>query len=314
MGRGWGPKYPIGVQWTLGIEFWQSYWVYLFAIVVSNAGPRRWVLYAIAISITFLQTTWTTPFFLGLLIADLAESGHIAALKKHPRWTIIHRSILAFTLLLHLAASDPLRLSGVKRFVSHFIWWMPEPVYSGAQGIWGSYDFAGVPFWHADPTVLLNAFTVVLAIELTPVLQRVFETRFMRFLGQISFMLYLIHPLIHATVGSAALLVTASHLPYPIAMVITYFIDLAVNFSLSYALTLYVDEPCVRFGRTAFNFCFKDPWGWPTASPASAVFKAPASLTGVVFAAPLKLVRMIGRKFMIVLAAGTLIYVAMLIL
>ncbi|RKO92587.1 acyltransferase family-domain-containing protein [Blyttiomyces helicus] len=252
--------YPNRVHWTLPIELTQSYVLFALAIFATYISSRRWIMYFIVMFITWYTTGWTTPFAAGLTLADAAHAGQLAKLQTSRAWRLILHPLFLFTtaLLWFLTSmrNTDAWLKNLSQTLLHK--WVPDPDWN-QQGAIGSGDFSTIPFWKFDNVVFAHALTLILAIELTPALQRVFAARIMRFLGNISYMLYLVHPLVHAVVPSLVVRFAPSALPNWAIVMLAYVVDMGVVVIAAWALYRGVDAPAVRAAQGAFDVVFKEP-------------------------------------------------------
>ncbi|RKO92135.1 acyltransferase family-domain-containing protein [Blyttiomyces helicus] len=292
--------YPNRVQWTLPYEMEQSYYLFALVIFASFIGSRRWIFYFLATFMSWWMTTWSYPFFVGLIIADAAVSGHLTSIRSSRAWRYLHPFLLTFTASLWILSSMPEVNTELKRLENTLLHsWLPDPDWNAGGNI-GFYDSSQLPFWKPDNVIFIHALTVILSIETTPVLQAVFSTRPMLFLGKISYMLYLFHPLFHATVPSLVMYLTIDYLPYSVAIVLAYLVNMAVIIPFSWLMYELFDMPSVRAAKWIVDKLFKDPWGFHAfagcvraaiALPKRVVRAAPVAVLRVLVAFPIVLLR-----------------------
>ncbi|KAJ3148528.1 hypothetical protein HDU89_004625 [Geranomyces variabilis] len=180
--------YPLGVIWTIPLEYLNSNLVYLFAIIILGVAPddhrkRRFGLYAVMIFYLWWNTSWTATFFMGMVLADLTVSGRMAT------WRLqlgqLKGNLMAIPLLVFAVVL--LTVGGVSRGVDEGTnSWV---IYHGVKG------FEGGPAQVTEPTtsVTISAALSLIAIEFSPVMQWIFSSPPIAFLGKISFGLYLLH-------------------------------------------------------------------------------------------------------------------------
>eukprot|EP01135_Chromosphaera_perkinsii_P001459 Nk52_evm9s172 gene=Nk52_evmTU9s172 len=158
-----------GVLWTISIEFWGSYFVFVMAIVFACIDKRaRIVVVGASLYLTAYQKF--IYFMPGVLLAVWKSEGYIDnILKKVSESGTITKVFLCIAFGLTFYAS---------RYDFNFV---PQPLIQYYQCAW--------------------AFLAVFLVLVTPPLIAFFSTRFMHFLGEISFSIYLVHyPLIYSFV------------------------------------------------------------------------------------------------------------------
>ncbi|KAI3318409.1 acyltransferase family-domain-containing protein [Xylariaceae sp. AK1471] len=200
--------------WTLPIEFKSSLVVFSMLVALSRCTTRARVVITLCVAIYSLwYFHWGEFLFIGgMLIVDanhhsqqsasargltLEEAqGDDEVQRSRPPGPVPLRSI-AFRRLCSTAAF----LAGL------FVFSMPEQG-RGAAGSWGFKALVGlIPahfhtsgaadyFWQP-----LAAVFLVLVIDSTRSLQRIFTTRLAQYLGRVSFALYLVHMLILHSLG-----------------------------------------------------------------------------------------------------------------
>ncbi|KAI8822628.1 acyltransferase family-domain-containing protein [Fimicolochytrium jonesii] len=188
--------WPNSPVWTIGTELQGSFLVFALALITQAYPHHRFLLHAILTFWFFWTETWAANFAAGLFIADLAHSGYLARLRSH--------ALLIWPVRLFLA-------------IAAFGTWIKSP-YSERIARWTAswaFDYhgdgrlgigRGLPeWWEWDIAYFYAACAFILLFELTPSLQRVFETRPVKFLGKVSFGLYLTHIIVYASFGSMLL-------------------------------------------------------------------------------------------------------------
>ncbi|KAI8590680.1 hypothetical protein BDZ88DRAFT_450861 [Geranomyces variabilis] len=172
--------YPLGVIWTLQLEYLNSNLV--FAIIILGVAPddhrkRRFGLYAVMIFYLWWNTSWTAAFFMGMVLADLTVSGRMAT------WRLqlgqLKGNLMAIPLLVFAVVL--LTVGGVSRGVDEGTnSWV---IYHGVKG------FEGGPAQVTEPTtsVTISAALSLIAIEFSPAMQWMFSSPPFAFLGKISY-------------------------------------------------------------------------------------------------------------------------------
>ncbi|KAJ3180330.1 hypothetical protein HDU85_004035 [Gaertneriomyces sp. JEL0708] len=236
-GTSW--PYPIFVQWTINIELWNSYYVYLYVLVVAFLPRNRFLFHAIVIFLCYWLRLWTVLFFFGVLLSDLIQEGHMRALMTGSRRRLyIIRGVLLLLVIL-LRIEDPNH-----KAYKWFNMWQPNHVGGNIE------ENENWEFWRSSPIVSLASMAFVLLLELTPLAQKFFSLRPFVFLGEISFMLYLIHPLVYHALGPSVhefvMSLEVGGLP---SMVSIYMILMSTVIAVSYVLYRVVDLPSVRLTK-----------------------------------------------------------------
>lgn len=213
----------------MATELFATYFVYVLAMVVVRYRRHSWFIYLL---ICFLVNgVWggirymmISPFYLGVLLADLEtkENPPLNYLRKD---TKVAKSIkFVMFVLAVLWASDTC------------LWDLPDLF---GFVLFENYTDINAPFF---------LFIVVLTSDTC---RQILETRFMRFLGKTSFMMYLIHPLIFGGFMADFYIYLVWKKMDPIlANVISFLVFTPVLFAISHFLTVYVDIPAKDF---AFN-------------------------------------------------------------
>jgi len=101
---------------------------------------------------------------------------------------------------------------------------------------------------------IVGAILVVGSVLALPAIQRHMNRPSLRFLGRISFGLYLTHVLVIMTFGVAVLDIMRSTLGTALALALSALSSLVVCIGAAWAFTVVVDEPSIRFAARCFNF------------------------------------------------------------
>lgn len=183
---------------------------------------------------------WSALFFFGVLLSDLIHEGYIRRFLGGPRRFLFGLRIVLAALIIFLRVGDDSDHSLQKWFNK----WQPNPV-------GGNFEYnENWEFWRCSPIVSLGAMAFVLFLEITPLAQRFFALRPFVFLGDISYMLYLVHPLVYHLLGKYVIdSILNLNIGGFLSMVSIYFILMAVNFAVAYVLYRIVDLPSVRLTK-----------------------------------------------------------------
>ena len=200
------------VLWTMKIELIGS--IGIFGIYWFSAGRARVILLAFVV---FFVPVLTSPnymaFVLGALIFEAHTRNRIRMLPSWMTW-------IAFAAGVALGAAGP---GTAER------WGLPDLPWKLAIG----YSGGIIP--------VLAAALILFAVIALPGLARFFSAPLLRWMGRISFGLYLVHaPLLYTLVAVAYV-----RLDWPVAMLASAY--LLVALTLAHLLTILIDEPTLRF-------------------------------------------------------------------
>lgn len=211
------------VLWTIGHEIRGSFLVYLLLLVLGK-HKYRWIGYTLFF--VALIKSYYILFIAGVVLCDVQVE------QKLPR-----ANNLVKGLLLLIA-----------------IWF-------------GSYRQIDTPAtWHLlDPLCLIVKPQAIGAILLFYVFitsvsaEKIFGTRIFRFLGDVSYSLYLIHLLVICSFASWLFvwLTGTIQVSYPVAFWIIFIVSSAIIFLLSKVLFEYVDKQGIRFSKWFYQWLFR---------------------------------------------------------
>jgi peptidoglycan/LPS O-acetylase OafA/YrhL len=220
-GNGVGPAQSYNSPlWTITTEFKASFVV--FALVGLFGGLRhRWFIYGVCGFV--LSDTMYLPFVLGVALCDL---------YTHPRAQARLAAVPLWARLLCVA----------------FAVWI------------GSWSTQGATHWlyawapwvgpQSDLFQSLGAAALVFAITTTPAAQRFFDSRPLRFLGEISYSVYLLHMIALFSLCSMIYLpLRASGLSPDAAALIPLGVTFVVTFVGAVIIRRYVDLPSITLGK-----------------------------------------------------------------
>ena len=174
------------VLWTMGVEFIGSMLVFTMAGLFGKT-PNRWVFYLGAG--LFLLNTYYLSFLLGMLLADMYNG------ESRKRFGIPGSVILLLVL-------------GAGLFLGS--WYNVIP---------GEVLQVLIPGISLNTTILfpcIGAFLVLLALLNSDQLKKILSNKYLIFLGNISFSMYLMHEIVFGTFTTLLVLVLVNifHLPY----------------------------------------------------------------------------------------------------
>ncbi|PRP84555.1 hypothetical protein PROFUN_05890 [Planoprotostelium fungivorum] len=177
------PSLPIpgGVSWIMPIHFWGAVSLYFLALLHL---PRK---QSIALPLFMMIASrianhMISLFFTGYFFTLLYVNGTLPI--RNPRIKRAYQVILAMvTFYSCLPDMEPIGF----RFFNYFImnqWWK-----------FGNTDFDDYPSGTSNPKNYIKAVLIMLTLDEFPSLQRLFQTKFSRFIGNIYLPLYLTHGL-----------------------------------------------------------------------------------------------------------------------
>ena len=202
------------VLWTMQTELYGSFLV--FALLALFAGVRwRWAVWALAALIFY--DSYYLAFVLGVALAEL-----------HSR---SHGGEAPYPLVLVL--------------VTLGVWFGSYPYYGAESGLWSALPAVGGAhkpvFYH-----VLGAFLLILTTRLFGEAREVFSKRPFRFLGRISYSLYLIHFPLVCSLATGLFLLLLPRLGYAATILLIFVVMVPVVLATAFLFTLLVDEPAIR--------------------------------------------------------------------
>jgi peptidoglycan/LPS O-acetylase OafA/YrhL len=236
------------VLWTMKVEIWGSLYVFVLWYLVRNRRLRMALCVISFLGLNELSDRSSLQglqlFPVGILIYDLVKSG-IKGIKGwiFPTWL----GIVTLLAGIELGA-----------------WRLKEPAIPGAN-LFADGLHAVLPFISLNRAEAqqLGAVLVVAAVAMTPILQRVFSTAPFRFLGAISFPLYLCHIPVLATAGCVIFAAGYAAWGLETAALIAIPAATLVALAVASALTVAVERPSIRLSHAAGHFVRRlTPTSW----------------------------------------------------
>lgn len=214
--------------WTMQIELAGSFMVFAF-LAIFGSVKRRWLAYLMIMLITW--GTYYLPFILGVMISDLT-------VNRKNIINIVPRSIYPLIILFAL-----------------YLGGWPTVVERGS-----AYYFiqsSSLESYLNTSIVLvahtLGAFLLVVSTIQYDVLGKILTLKPFKFLGRISFSLYLLHLPLIGSFSSILFINLIKYFSYEYSVLIDVAVSLVLFLVVSYAYTLYVDEKAIdlshRFGN-----------------------------------------------------------------
>lgn len=213
------------VLWTMKIEFFGSFLVFVFLLLFAKSKYRLFVYLGLAAA-TF--NTWFLPFVIGIAIADLYMHGRLDNLK-HSYFVL---PLLAGGILFGSFPHKGVELT----------------LYSILQKL--DFSWIGVKNFHHEMFYLtIGATMFILAVLLSRRLAQFLKHPRVSTLGKYTFALYLTHPLILLSFSSGMFVVLHNTLGYNKAAVLTMILSIPVIMVVTKIFERYVDTPSIKFAK-----------------------------------------------------------------
>jgi peptidoglycan/LPS O-acetylase OafA/YrhL len=208
--------------WTLHIEFYGSLLVILLVTVRASTSRTTYRTICFILACAFALS----PLCL-FIIGHLAD-GRLRPPVRRP-WQAVFGAVLLGSgiLLCTVRTVDPISI----------LWGLlPQP----PLGIQGD---------NAILQKMIGAVLIFFGLSLLPVLQRHLERPSMRFLGKLSFSLYLTHyPLLY-TCFAACFIVLEGSLPYGASVAIVSVVGIAASLAIAVLFERWIDRPAIMLSR-----------------------------------------------------------------
>jgi peptidoglycan/LPS O-acetylase OafA/YrhL len=236
------------VLWTMSLEFFGSFLVFGF-LALFGRMHHRWLAYILAAFVTF--NSYYLAFVIGIALSDFVTT------KWSPQ-------------SLPWRVTVPLGLLGI------FLGAAPLP--STTATMYSAFYFLGGA---NNATLLIHTLAagfIMVALLYSPLLKRVLSTAPFRYLGRVSFSLYLLHVLVIGTVSSYVFVQLSGLHHYSLTIALTFIATLAVAFGAAEIFTRYVDQSAIKMSGVFYRKLFNV--GAPEKTPVRPALK-PAARTGM---------------------------------
>ncbi|ERI07808.1 acyltransferase family protein [Aneurinibacillus aneurinilyticus] len=223
------------VLWTLKYEFYGSILVFSILAFLGHSN-KRFFLYLI-LGIVFIKTYYIA-FILGVFLSDVYNSKTDYNFKKF--FIIKSKSILCFMFLLSIffGTYDEKR-SNIHQYLK-----------------WGLFDYLGINqaiFFH-----IIAAFLIMVMILNSKILQKTFESTPFKFLGQLSYSIYLLHLIFLGSLSCYLFkLFYKFGISYNISFLYSFILSFTALIFISYLMYKYVDLNGIRFSKYLTGKFFK---------------------------------------------------------
>jgi len=214
------------VLWTMQIELVGSFFVFLF-LALFGKYKYRWIFYLFAL--LFLWSQFLSSFIFGIILCDLFTSSFkekILLFFKRPA------SITFLLVFVVLGGSVPAYspdLLGLKytQIFSPFISAELSPL-----------------IWHN-----IAAVSLLILVISNQKAQKIFASRPLIYIGEISFALYLLHYFVYATITSLVFLRTYQSMSYWAVTLLCFIISMPIIFLVSSLWTAIIDRKSITISR-----------------------------------------------------------------
>ncbi|MEI7890423.1 MAG: acyltransferase [bacterium] len=215
--------------WTIAYEFIGSLLVFGF-LALFGKMKRRWIFYVLASVILFQTYYWA--FILGVMLSDIVANEK--KLLSHFDRSKIFRTLL---LLIGLFLGSYPSMRGVEGTI-----YAPMEQY---------FLVNSAVFYH-----IVGAFFVILVLLDSRRMQKIFSFRYLLFLGEISFAMYLLHFIVLGSLSSFIFMKIGNNLPYAQAFFVSFTVSIAFIFIVSFFTYKYVDKKAVYYSKLFYQRFF----------------------------------------------------------
>ena len=212
--------------WTMSIELTGSMFVFAFLALTHGTRHKLGALLVMLLYCKITQQYTLATFVLGISLNYSQQ--YFAAHKKYVI-TILASLLLVVGLLLGSYPTTEVITDTIYGHLPHIV-----------------LRFA--PMYH-----VIGAYFVVLAFVMSRSLQHIISLRFFRFLGYISFSLYLLHPLILGSFSSHVFLKLHSSIGYNHLVLLVFVLTTLVTLPISWLMTKYIDTPGMQFAKYVYE-------------------------------------------------------------
>ena len=214
-------------MWTIAIEFYGSLFVFGFLALTHGTRNRITMLLLSILYCYYTNNPYLSAFVLGIIL-NYFEAG----------LPLMRENLLKITPTVLLIVGTVVGAFPTNNNILHtFYGRTPDFIMIYFNAYW----------FHS-----LGAFFVVLSFLLSPRLQRFISLGLFRFLGYISFAIYLLHPLVIGSVSSYLFLKMHERFGYNHSVACVLLVTIAVCIPASWLLTKYIDGPGIRFAKYVY--------------------------------------------------------------
>ncbi|MGS5021937.1 acyltransferase family protein [Paenibacillus sp. JJ1683] len=225
------------VLWTMSFEFMGSFIVFLFCALFGKSRNRIFFYF---LFILLFWKTYYLGFVLGLLLCDFHYN-------NTSKLGVIENRLLKWTLLILalLLGSYPNQLEKMDNSIK-----LNDTIYAFFSKLEGADSF-----YHS-----IGAFIILLVVLNSSTLKTIFSSKFMNFIGEISFSMYLIHNAIifYFSKNVFYYLLLEREIPYVWCFVFTISISIPIIFFISVIYAKWIDKKSVSFSNYMYRNFFKE--------------------------------------------------------
>lgn len=218
------------VLWTMTYELFGSFLIFGF-ILLCGRHRIRYPLYVLLI--WWFLDSYYLGFILGVLLSDLKNSEGINRLVFLQRPWVTTILILFGVYFGSFPYVDP-----------------SETIYSAL--VWKTDGFSFFVFYH-----VLGSFLIIAALLTSHTMQNMFGSKWIAYLGKISFSLYLVHFTVICTLSSYLFDQWKNTIPYGMNVLVSFAVSLPVILGLSHLFYKYVDAKTLRLLSEGSRKLFK---------------------------------------------------------
>lgn len=211
--------------WTISTELYGSMLVFAFLVLTHNTRNRAVALLALLAYFICFELYYYAAFLLGIALHFTKHW----ELRSAP-WRFV-LSTLLFVLSMTLGAFP----AGIGSML-HYDWKQPHLVVA----------------YH-----VLGSVGLIISVLMSPRLQRFFGSRPARFLGDISFCLYLLHALVLGSASCFLFLKLWRQIGYMRAVGVAFVATVAITIPAAYVMTRLVDDKGVQLSRYVYRRWFR---------------------------------------------------------
>jgi len=209
------------VVWSMQVEFLGS--MLLFAFILLNHKVKwKWILFIAALILAvYYKHYYYMAFLMGYGLCYLNETNKIKPLP---------RGLKLLVLLLAIILSS---------FPASWLYWkssMYRVIYFDFSDVVSIYHIAG------------STLFLLLTLKHLPA-EKFLSLKPIRFLGKISFPLYLFHIILLILIANPIFVMCYPHLGYFFSFLVCVIVSLPVLFGVSYLANRLIDQPALRFAN-----------------------------------------------------------------
>ena len=212
--------------WSLHAEFYGSMLI-LFLVAIRDIGGAK----LHAISCALVAIAFAKSFVILFIVGHVAAYWLPSIASSFP-WRRIGLFVCMVGILLCSMQTQP-SLNGIIDLVYHSL---PSPA-AGPSLMLSRYQGA------------IGAILVFIGVAMSPACRRILQLPIFRWLGKISFSLYLTHFALLATAMCAIFNIMSQHYSYGISVAITSLIGISASFGIAILFERFVDRPTISLSR-----------------------------------------------------------------